>query len=357
MLYAVIMAGGTGTRFWPKSRRHKPKQLLTIAGNKTMIRATVDRILPQIPTERIIIIAGEFCADQIRAELPELDAQRIVAEPEGRNTAPCIALAAYKLAKHDPDATMIILPADHVIGEETAFMEALSVAHSACRKNECLITFGIIPDRPETGYGYIELGDLERDYGTHKLYRVKRFVEKPDRPTAEEYFGSGKFLWNSGMFIWSVHTIISAFEKHLPSIARAMESIASDLNTPNEPEALKKIYDDLQSISIDYGIMEKSESVSVIPLNCAWNDVGSWASLYDVWGGDSEGNAVDGMALCLNSNNCVISSTHKLTTVIGCEDLIVVDTNDALLICRKNDAQDVKKLQELLKERGYRNLL
>ncbi len=356
-LYAVILAGGSGTRFWPQSRQSRPKQLLTIVGNKTMIRATVERILPEIPFERVLVLAGVSCADAIRDELPELSQDRVVAEPSGRNTAPCIALAAYKLAKYDPDAVMAVLPADHIIGKEAIFRNALRLGCEVALKGDHLVTFGIVPDRPETGYGYIERGDTAFFLGHSTVFQVKNFVEKPDRARAQEYLDSGNYFWNSGMFLWKADAIIKAFENHLPQISRVMEKHLSALNTEDEPNALEQIYASVDSVSIDYGIMEKTDGVLVIPLDCGWNDVGTWSSLHGVWGGDSEGNAVEGHALCLNSNGCVVSSPHKLATLIGVEDLIVVDTPDALLVCRKTSAQDVRKLQELLRERGYQNLL
>jgi mannose-1-phosphate guanylyltransferase len=356
-LYAVILAGGSGTRFWPQSRKSRPKQLLTIVGNKTMIRATVERILPEIPFDRVLVLAGVSCADAIRDELPELPADRVVAEPYGRNTAPCIALAAYKLAKRDPNAVMAVLPADHIIGKDAVFRNAVRLAYDVALRGDHLVTFGIVPDRPETGYGYIERGEAAFFLGHSTVFQVKNFVEKPDRAKAKEYLESGAFFWNSGMFLWKVGAIIKAFEDHLPQVSGVMEKYLSVLNTEDEPNALEEIYSSLESVSIDYGIMEKAAGVLVIPLDCGWNDVGTWSSLHGVWGDDSEGNAVEGHALCLNSNGCIVSSPHKLATLIGVEDLIVVDTPDALLVCRKTNAQDVRKLQELLTERGYQNLL
>jgi len=356
-LYGVILAGGRGTRFWPQSRKSRPKQLLTIVGNKTMIRATVERVQPEIPFDKIIVMAGDFCADAIRSELPEVSHDCIIAEPSGKNTAPCIALAAYKIAKSDPNAVMAVLPADHIIGKELIFKNALSLATQAALVDDNLITFGIVPDRPETGYGYIERGDAALFLGHSTVFKVSKFVEKPDRERAKTYLSSGNYFWNSGIFIWKASSIIRSFENHLPNISRVIEQYLDHLNTPAEANALDAIYDQFENVSIDYGIMEKADQVLVIPLDCGWNDVGTWSSLHGVWGDDSEGNAVDGHALCLNSNGCIISSPHKLATLIGVEELIVVDTPDALLICRKTNAQDVRKLQELLSERGYQNLL
>jgi mannose-1-phosphate guanylyltransferase len=357
MLYGVIMAGGSGTRFWPQSRKKRPKQLLKIAGDRTMIRATIERIMPVISCERIMVVTGVSHADEIRAEIPELGEAMVVAEPQGRNTAPCIALAAYRIAKEDPDAVMVVLPADHLIGREDEFRKALETAADAASKSDYLITFGIVPDRPETGYGYIELGPEALKVGDTSMFKVKAFVEKPDRSTAETYLSSDNYLWNSGMFIWKVSAIIQAFERYCPSMSGTIKAIGQDLNTPREPDAIKEAYECLESISIDYAIMEKAANVLVLPIDVDWNDVGSWASLQDVWDKDHNRNAFRGAFLALDAAGCVVSSPHKLTTLIGVDDLIVVDTPDALLVCRKDRAQDVKELQEELRRIGYEKLL
>jgi len=357
MLYGVIMAGGSGTRFWPESRKRRPKQLLRIAGNRTMIRATVERLLTEVPFERIMVVTSVSHAEEIRAELPELGERMVVAEPQGRNTAPCIALAAYRIAKEDPDAVMAVLPADHLIGKEHEFLKALRTAAEAASTSEYLITFGIVPSRPETGYGYIELGPEALKVGDASVFEVKAFVEKPDRSRAETYVASGNYMWNSGMFIWKASAIIQAFEKYCPSISGTIGAIGQDLNTPREPEAIREAYECVESISIDYAIMEKAANVLVLPIDVEWNDVGSWASLHEVWEKDHNRNAVRGAFLALDAAGCVVSSPHKLTTLIGVDDLVVVDTPDALLVCRKDRAQDVKELQEALKQIGYEKLL
>ncbi len=357
MLYAVIMAGGSGTRFWPRSRKKRPKQILRIVGDNSMIRATVERILPQIPMERIMVVTGESHAEEIRAQLPELSNEMIVAEPWGLNTAPCIALAAYKLIKQDPEAVMVVLPADHLIRKEQEFLEILGTASKAAGTGDYLITFGIVPERPETGYGYIERGDPMLNLDAVDVFNVRRFVEKPDMATAREYLVQGNYLWNSGMFMWQASAIIKAFEKHLPTISRTMETILPALNGPEEAAAIREAYGRMESISIDYGIMEKADQVLVIEADVAWNDVGSWRSLEDVWGTDQDGNALSGDLVSLDSRGCTVSSPHKLTTLIGVKDLIVVDTQDALLICDKDRAQDVKALLDILKKKGYDELL
>jgi len=357
MIYGVIMAGGSGTRFWPESRQNRPKQLLRIVGRKTMIRATVERILSVIPFQRIMVVTGMVHAEEIRNQIPELTEGMIVAEPEGKNTAPCIALAAYKLLKTDANAVMAVLPADHLIRDEEAFRQALAIGAQVASAGDHLVTFGIVPHRPETGYGYIQLGTVAREIGSKKFYKVRRFVEKPDRVRAEEYLAAGNFLWNSGMFIWHVGAIIKAFETHLPSLSRVMEAISPRLNTPDEPAAIAEAYAAVEPISIDYGIMENADNVLTLPIDVGWSDVGSWASLDEVWDRDSDGNAAKGRCVIVDSRGCVVSSPAKLTALIGLEDLVIVDTPDALLVCRKDKAQDVRKLQELLKELGHEELL
>lgn len=352
------MAGGSGTRFWPHSRRNRPKQLLNISGQKTMIQATVDRIAPLIPHERIVVIAGASYIDELKNQLPELSEDQVLAEPVGRNTAPCIALAAYKLRNRDPDAIMAVLPADHVVGKEREFLEALKVAvDTVLTHGEHLLTFGIVPNRPETGYGYIRVGEPLSGSGPKTVYKVSQFVEKPDLPTAESYLASGEYMWNSGMFVWKAADIITSLDRHLPDLSCAIREISSFLGTAEEAEAIKRAYDGIEPISIDNGVMEKADNVLCLPIDVDWNDVGCWASLECVWDSDGGGNTIRGQVVSLQSRDCIVSSPHKLATLIGVKNLIVVDTPDALMICRKDRAQDVKKLQEILKDRGYEHLL
>ncbi|MDQ7783890.1 MAG: mannose-1-phosphate guanylyltransferase [Desulfomonilaceae bacterium] len=357
MIYAVIMAGGSGTRFWPRSRSNRPKQLLTISGEKTMIRATIDRVLPLIPYDRVMVVAGASHVGEIAKQVPCLTGDMIVAEPCARNTAPCIALAAYKLRKIDPDAVMVVLPADHLIAKEQEFLQNLMKGADAAVQGDYLLTFGIFPSRPETAYGYIKLGPRELRIDSTGVFTVAGFVEKPDAETAEKYVTSGDYVWNSGMFVWKVSQIIHALETHLPGPARAMEEIVPSLNTPEEADAVRHAYETVDSVSIDYGVMEKAQNVLCIPVDVGWNDIGSWVALEEVWGRDDRGNASTGDVLNLETSNCIVSSPHKVAALIGVEDLIVVDTPDALLICRKDRAQDVKTLQEALKARGYGHLL
>lgn len=356
-LHTVIMAGGSGVRFWPQSRRHRPKQLLNIVGDKTMIRATVDRVTQVTPFDRIMIVTGIRHSERIKKQIPEMPESAIVAEPVGRNTAPCVALAAYKLAKKDPEAIMVVLPADHLITKEDSFRSTLKAAAKLAADTGELITFGIVPDRPETGYGYIQLGPRIAEFNGLSAYRVERFVEKPDIMTAQSYLQHGNYLWNSGMFIWKVSSIIEALQRYLPVVSKAMESLTPSFDTPDESKAIAEVYEFLPDISIDYGVMERADNVLVVPVDVGWNDVGSWTSLQDVWNTDEDGNAIKGKFLSLNAKGCVVSSPQKLTALVGVEDLIVVDTPDAILVCRKDKAQDIKQLQQLLEKHGYQGLL
>ena len=357
MVYAVIIAGGSGTRFWPRSRRDKPKQLLDIVDERTMIRATVERIARKIPFDRVMVVTVAPHSEEIRRQIPELDEGMVVPEPFGLNTAPCIALAAYKLLKIDSDPTMVVLPADHLITKEEPFLDAVMAGVHACSRGDYLLTFGIVPDRAETGYGYLKLGSAAFREGASTVYRVDTFVEKPDLHTAEHYLATGNYLWNSGMFVWQAGAIVRAFEKYLPEISNALSPIIPMLNSRDEFPALEQVYASLQAVSIDNGIMEKAENVLCIPVDVGWNDVGSWASLESIRPRDRHGNATVGRVVALDSRNCIVWSPDKLTALIGLQDLIVVETPDAVLVCSKERSQDVGRLLDLLQENGCEDLL
>jgi mannose-1-phosphate guanylyltransferase len=355
MRHAVIMAGGVGSRFWPSSRVDKPKQFLNLLGERSMIQSTIDRITPIIPAERIWIITNEQYVSLAQSQLPELPPTNIIGEPVAKNTAPCVAIAAAILQAHDPEATMVVLPADHHISRPERFREILLAGLSVAEQGANLVTIGITPHRPETGYGYIQLD--EQDFipaESDKAHRVKTFAEKPDLKTALNFMASGDFLWNSGMFIWQSRTILDQFREHQPAIYKEIEtfrtSYKSDLKS-----ALNTFYHSVTSISIDYAIMEKASAVYVVPGEFGWSDVGSWVAVYEHGAKDLSGNVLGHSNIIMyNSKNCLIkTSGEKLVAMVGLEGLAVVETDDTLLLCRLDASQDVKKIVDNLVSEGF----
>ncbi len=353
MLYAVILAGGSGTRFWPKSRQDKPKQLLNIIGPSTMLRQTVERILPLIPYERILIVAGERLEAAVREDLPELPSENFLLEPAGRNTAPAIGLAAAVLQKRDPSSIMAVLPADHTIQKQDRLLEVLNQGAAIVKDHEVLITVGITPTRAETGYGYIEQGEPF----SHGIFRVARFREKPDQETAEAFLKAGGFSWNSGMFLWKSADILGAMERFSPRLHRGLMAIGKALGTAKQDATIRQIYGKLDGDSIDYAIMEKSEDILVIPADLGWSDVGCWSALEEVLQEDGDGNIAQGETVLIDTRNSIFYSEGRIIAAVGVDDLIVVETGDALLVCRKDKVQDVRKIVDLLKDRGLDHYL
>jgi len=356
-MYAVIMAGGKGTRFWPLSREKKPKHLLSITGEKSIIKYTVERITPLVPEDNIMIVTGESHSDEIKKELINLPEENILIEPTGRNTAPCIGLAAVHIRKKDPDAVMVVVPSDHLIGDEKNFISVLSDAADIARNGDYLVTVGIQPTKPETGYGYIERGNAFNTIGSSVIYDVRSFREKPDLATAETFFKNGGFYWNSGMFIWKVSTLLESIETFLPDLYKNLLTIEKALGTDREREIVTEVYGDIEPISIDYGIMEKAKNVLMIPGDFAWSDVGSWDVLWEVLDKDENGNVVKGKVLSIDTSDSLVFGSDKLITLVGVKDLIVVETGDTLLICDKNASQDVKKLVEKLEKENMKEYL
>lgn len=358
-MYVVILAGGSGTRFWPLSRASLPKQLISITGDRTMLQRTVERILPLKP-KRILVITNQIQAVETKRQLAHLSRipVDVISEPVARNTAPAIGLAATIIAAHDPEGAMVILPADHFIRDEEALLQALaSASHTA--RNGYLVTLGIMPSRPETGYGYIE-ADMElRGEGP---YPVKRFVEKPPLAEAVRYLNQGNFFWNSGMFIWRADTILAEMASHLPNLSEALSSIVftndvwelSDLD-----EKIESVYQAVESVSIDFGVMEKSSRVQVLPVEMGWSDVGSWSSLPEVVEPDDDGTVCIHASdhISIDSSGCLIYADNRVVATVGVHDLIVVSTPDALLICSRDRAQDVKQVVEELGKAGNASVL
>lgn len=357
MLTAVIMAGGKGERFWPKSRTKIPKQFLSLTGEDTMIQATVKRVNRLIPYENIYIITGEDYAGLAAEQIPQVPPGNIIVEPEGRNTAPCIGLAAIHIEEADPEAVMIVLPADHLIGDEEKFVKLLESAAELAADGENLVTLGIKPDRPETGYGYIRLADKKGDYKGNAAYAVKAFREKPNCETAQYYLESGEYLWNSGMFIWKVSTIRKRIRELLPDLSLGLDVIKNAIGSDNYQQVLRQEYAAFEKTSIDYGIMEKATSIYVLPGDFGWDDVGSWTSLERYLPADVDGNVVRGQAVGAGTKNCIIEGSGKLIATVGLEDIIVIDTPDVIMICPKDKAQQVKELLQKIKEKGLYDYL
>lgn len=353
MLHAVIMAGGSGTRFWPKSTRKRPKQFLTLFGERTMLQTTADRIEQLIPADRIWVITNHQYVDLVQQQLPDLPPHNIVGEAVARNTAPCVGAAATLIHRQDADATMVVLPADHLIEDTATFLSILKTADAKARAGDNLVTIGIEPDRPETGYGYIEFEEESSGiYDGREIKKVTQFREKPDEETARAFLDSGNFLWNSGMFIWSTTTILKQFHKYLPEIYEQIEKLDSSLADGAQQQAIDAFYGACPSISIDYGIMEPSKNVFVVPGSFGWNDVGSWKAVYDLRPKDENNNVIetDTASFADAAKNLIQSNSGKMIALVGVENLAVVETDHAILVCNLNEAQGVKKVVNQLRK-------
>lgn len=344
---ALIMAGGRGERFWPKSRKNLPKQFLSLTDDgKTMIQLTVERILPIVDYENIYIATNKDYLPLIKEQLPQIPVENVLCEPVGRNTAPCIAMAAAIINKKYDDAIMMVLPSDHLIKYANLYQKVLNDACDVAMKDDNLVTVGITPDYPETGYGYIK---FVTDVTEGSAYKVDRFVEKPSLDVAKEYLASEEYLWNSGQFIWKVSTILSKFEKLMPEVFEGANTIKAAYGTDEFNAVLEKVFPEFPSISIDYGVMEKAESIYVIPGNFGWDDVGSWLAVERIKNPNEAGNIVNGNVVTVNTKNCIIQCDKKLIATVGLEDVVIVDTEDATLICDKASTADIKKILENLR--------
>lgn len=349
MISVVIMAGGKGERFWPKSRTNLPKQFLLLTDDgKSMIQKTVERVCELVKIENIYIVTNELYTELVKEHLPNLPIENIIVEPVAKNTAPCIGLAAVHIAKKDSNSKMIVLPSDHLIKFNDIFIDTLKTAIDVVEEGDNLVTIGITPNYPETGYGYINFQKSEQFVGKN-IYEVLEFVEKPNLEKAKEYLNSGHYLWNSGMFVWKVSTILKNFEKYLPEVYEGLKIIETNVGTAKYTEVLKKEFSKMPSESIDYGIMEKAKNIFVIPGNFGWDDVGSWLSLERINKTNQDGNVITGNVVSIKTKNSIIQGTNKLIATVGIEDLIIVDTEDALLICNKNNTQEVKEVINNLK--------
>lgn len=353
---AVIMAGGKGERFWPRSRTQYPKQFLSLTGDgETMIQKTVRRLRDLAAPDHIYVVTNADYIALAREQLPQLPEENFLSEPAPRNTAPCIALAAAVIAKRHGDAVMLVLPADHLIRHESLCTDTLRRAAIAADEGENLVTIGITPAYPETGYGYIEFSSS--DTAPQGVYRVDRFREKPDEETAREYVASGRFLWNSGMFAWRVSAYLNALGRHLPAVAETAERLRAACDTDAFACILQEEFPKLPSVSVDYGVLEHSERLFTIPASFGWDDVGSWPALGRVAKTDTNGNYRSGDILTVGTKNCIFSGGKRLIAAVGLEDIILVDTEDALLACSMEAAQNVRKITEMLREQGRGELL
>jgi mannose-1-phosphate guanylyltransferase len=349
-MYAVIMAGGKGTRFWPLSREKKPKHLLNIISEKTIIQETIDRVKTLIPPENILVVTGKKHAGILIKQLPEIPSRNIIIEPEGKNTAACIGLAALHIRKMVSDDIMVVLPSDHAIADNKKFIDALDTAAKAASEEDGLVTIGIKPSSVQTGFGYIELANLFKIINDEKVFRVKSIREKPDFQQATEFVQRGNFYWNSGMFIWKNSVILKEIGRWLPELYSGLMKINEVLGSPEEAVTLPRVYRKLPSISIDYGVMEKADNVFMLQADFGWSDIGSWDALWEISPKDTKGNAAlsKSRIIAENSDGSLIYSPKKLTALIGVKDLIIVETKDSLLICKKGLSQEVKKIVEKL---------
>lgn len=350
---AVVMAGGRGERFWPKSRVKFPKQLLRLVGNESMIQQTVKRLENLVNVDNIYIVTNEDYVQMISMQLPKIKPSNILVEPMSRNTAACIGLASLHIERKDPEAVMVVIPSDHLIRNDKEFVSVLQSAVEVAKENNNIVTIGILPSYPETGYGYIKVGVKAANKGGRDIYKVDKFVEKPDKDTAEEYIKDGKYLWNSGMVVVKVSTLRTCIERLMPDLHRALEKIKQAIDTPDEDKVLYDEYSNLESISIDYGILEKSDSIYVIPGDFGWDDVGTWTSLERIHEPDEDGNILKGNILSIDTKKCIIQGPdNKLIAIMGLENVIVVDTHDVTLICSKDKAQNIKELIQEVKKRN-----
>ncbi|MGA8264828.1 MAG: mannose-1-phosphate guanylyltransferase [Ignavibacteriaceae bacterium] len=345
-IFAVIMAGGIGSRFWPRSTEKTPKQLLKIFGENTMIQDTVERLNGLVENEDIYVITNKIQRPEVANQLKNVPTENIIEEPFGRNTAACIGLASVIVQKKSKDGVTIILPADHIIKEKNEFHKTLKTAAEFAYESKGLVTIGIKPTRPETGYGYIQ---IDEEHVSDNIYSVLSFAEKPNYATAVRFLESGDFMWNSGMFIWRVDTILEEIHQYLPDLHEGLQKIKNDINKPSFSGTLTNVYGQLKSMSIDYGIMEKSQKVYLTKGTFSWSDVGSWEEVFALSKKDENGIAKVGEIFTDMVVDSYIYSPDKFAAVIGVDNLIIINTKDALLICRRDQGQNVKKVVEHLK--------
>ncbi len=347
--FAVIMAGGRGERLWPLSTAENPKQFLRFGDRQSMFRETVARVSSLIPVEDVCVVVPDVFANLVREQIT-ISSNRLIIEPIGRNTAACIGLAAIILEAEDPDGTMVVLPADHLIQDEGRFIKLLESAITVAEAEGRMVTLGVVPDRPATGYGYIQQGKRLSKSDDAEIYDVKRFTEKPDAETATRFVRDGGYYWNSGMFVWRIDVILAAIERHMPDLYTGLQEMRNHLHRPDFAAIVEQLYRELAAVSIDYGVMERSDNVCVIPADIGWSDVGDWTAVGRVMEQDELGNVVFADHVGIDTQDSVIYSTcQKPIATIGLDGVVIVETNDGLLVIDKSRAQEVREIRRIVK--------
>ncbi len=353
---ALIMAGGRGERFWPKSRKTCPKQFLSLTSNQTMLQETVERILPLVDIEDVFIATNQEYKDMVLQQLPLLPESNVLCEPVGKNTAPCIGLGAVHMQKKYGDAVMLVLPSDHAIAQKKIFQNTLKNAIKVATEQEALVTLGISPSSPDTGYGYVQY-NVEEETNYSNVFHVARFVEKPNLDLAKEYVASGDYLWNSGMFVWRTSVIMDQIKKQMPNNYAHLLVIGEAIGTEMEKQVLCEEFIQMDAVSIDYGVLEQAKEIFILPASFGWDDVGSWLAVSRLRTENDAKNVVNGDVITIDTNHCIVQGHEKLIAMVGIQNAIVVDTGDALLMCDKSSAGNIRKVLEVLRACNRTELL